>query len=174
MMKKKLFKNIRLLISDVDGVLTKGEIIYDDTGRELKVFNVKDGLGVHLLALLGIPTILLSAKNSPVLHKRAKDMSVAEVLGSISCKAQALDAIIDKYQIKSKEICFIGDDLIDVGLMARVGLPVAVNDASKLVKEKARYITQAKGGEGAVREVVDLIIKDRGLEKKLLSLLKIA
>jgi 3-deoxy-D-manno-octulosonate 8-phosphate phosphatase (KDO 8-P phosphatase) len=162
-----LFKKIKLLILDVDGVLTRGEIIYDDNGRELKIFNVKDGFGVFLLARAGIKTILLSARNSPVLRKRARDMRAAEVIGRLLPKEKALAKIMRKYKVSREEIAFIGDDLIDVGLMKKVGLGVAVRDASPAVKKAARYVTSKKGGEGAVREVVDLIIRHQCLEKKI-------
>ncbi len=164
---KKIFKNVKLLILDVDGVLTRGEIIYDDTGRELKMFNVKDGLGVSLLSRVGINTILLSARNSPMLKKRAADMKVAEVIGGILPKEKVLEKIKDKYGVKDKEICFMGDDLIDLGVIRKVGIGVAVRDAHPIVRKAARYVTVKNGGEGAVREVVDLIIKYRKLEKEI-------
>jgi len=163
---KVLFKRIKLLIVDVDGVLTKGEIIYDDKGRELKVFNVKDGLGIFLLAKVGIKTVILSARNSSILAKRAKDMSVAEIIGGVLPKEKHLFRIQKKYKVKLDEICFVGDDLIDLGMIKRVGLGVAVFDALSSVKKVASYVTKNKGGQGAVREVVDLIIKHKSLESK--------
>ena len=169
---KNLFKQVELLVLDVDGVLTKGEIIYDDKGRELKVFNVKDGLGIFLLRILGIKTIFLSARNSPVLRRRAKDMKVEEVIGGILPKESMISDIKSKYKIKDKNICFIGDDLIDMGMIKKVGLGIAVADAPPVVKRGAKYITKKKGGEGAVREVVDLIIKAKGLEEKVFKFLK--
>ena len=169
---KNLLKNVKLLILDVDGVLTKGEIIYDDKGRELKIFNVKDGLGIFLLGKVGIKTILLSAKNSPVLRKRAADMRVVEVIGGVLPKESMLSKITKKYKVKPEQICFIGDDLIDLGLMKKVGLGIAVCDAPSAVRKAAEYITQQKGGEGAVREVVDLILEAQNLGKKILKWLK--
>lgn len=167
-----LFKKVKLLILDVDGVLTRGEIIYDDRGRELKIFNVKDGLGVFLLKKAGIKTVLLSAKNSPLLRKRGKDMRVAETIGGRLPKEKALRYIKRKYKVKENEICFIGDDLIDLGLIKKVGLGVAVSDAHQAVKKAARFVTTKCGGEGAVREVVDLIIRAQGLEKKVCEFIK--
>ena len=169
---KDLFKKVKLLILDVDGVLTRGEIIYDDKGRELKIFNVKDGLGIFLLGKVGIKTILLSAKNSPVLKKRAADMRVAEVIGGILPKESMLGKIKKTYNVKDKDICFIGDDLIDLVLIKKVGLGIAVSDAPGVVRESARYITKKKGGEGAVREVVDLIVQAKNLDRKILKWLK--
>ena len=169
---KALFKRIKLLIVDVDGVLTRGEIIYDDKGREMKVFNVKDGLGIFLLNKVGIKTVILSAKNSSILTKRAKDMRVAEVIGGVLPKEKHLSRIQKKYKIKLDEICFVGDDLIDLGMIKRVGLGIAVFDALDSVKKAASYVTKKKGGQGAVREVVDLIIKHKNLESKVHSWLE--
>jgi len=169
---KDLFSKVKLLILDVDGVLTRGEIIYDSQGRDLKIFNVKDGLGVFLLSKLGIKTILLSAKNSPVLKRRAKDMRVVEVIGGILPKESVLGRIKRKYKVKEEEICFIGDDWIDLGVIEKVGVSVAVPDAPLAVKRAAKYITKKNGGEGAVREVVDLILKAQNLEKKIYKIVK--
>lgn len=169
---KKLFKNVKLLILDVDGVLTKGEIIYDSQGAELKIFNVKDGLGVFLLSKVGIKTIFLSANNSSILKRRAKDMKVVEVIGGILPKESVLGKIKKKYKVKESEICFVGDDWIDLGLLEKVGVSVAVSDASLAVKKAAKYVTRKKGGEGAVREVVDLIFKSQNLEKKIYKIVK--
>lgn len=168
----KLFKNIRLLVLDVDGVLTKGEIIYDSEGRELKIFNVKDGLGIFFLGKLGIKTIFLSARNSKILKLRAKDMRVAEVIGAVLPKEKALPGIKIKYKVSEKEICFIGDDLIDLGMINRVGLGIAVSDATLAVRRAANYVTKKRGGEGAVREVIDLIIKYQKLDKKVYKILE--
>jgi 3-deoxy-D-manno-octulosonate 8-phosphate phosphatase (KDO 8-P phosphatase) len=169
---KLLFKNIKLLVLDVDGVLTRGEIIYDSDGKELKIFNVKDGLGIALLSKVGFRTVLLTAKDSPVVHRRALDMKVAQVIGGILPKESVLESLKADYKVKETQICFIGDDLIDIGLMEKVGLSVAPADAPAIVKKSAAYITKARGGEGAVREVIDLIIASQGLEKKILQLLK--
>ena len=161
-----------MLILDVDGVLTRGEIIYDDQGKETKVFNVKDGLGVFLLGKVGIKTIFLSARNSKILRSRAKDMRVAEIIGGILPKEKVLPGIIKKYKVKAEEICFVGDDLIDLEVIKRVGLGVAVSDASLAVKRQADYVTSRGGGQAAVREVIDLIIKYQKLDKKIYKFLK--
>jgi 3-deoxy-D-manno-octulosonate 8-phosphate phosphatase (KDO 8-P phosphatase) len=168
----KLFKNIKLLILDVDGVLTRGEMIYDDKGREIKIFNVKDGLGVSLLGKAGIQTILLTAKESKAVRRRAQDMGVSEVISGILPKEKALRGILERYHVHYKEICFIGDDLLDAGVMKLVGLPITVKDASAQIKKTARYITSKRGGEGAVREVVDLIVKAQKLESKIYSVIR--
>lgn len=170
--KIELFKNVKLLILDVDGVLTRGEIIYDDKGRELKIFNVKDGLGIFLLGKAGIKTVLLTAKNSAVVRRRARDMHVSEVIGGILPKESALAGISLKYKVKPENICFMADDLIDIGLMERAGVAVAVSDAPNVVKQYASYVTTKEGGQGAVREVVELILKAQCLEEKVLKIVK--
>ena len=169
---KKLFKKIKLLILDVDGVLTRGEIIYDSAGRDLKIFNVKDGLGVFLLSKMGVKTILLSAKNSPVLKRRAQDMNVVEVFGGILPKESILGKIKKKYRVKSEEICFVGDDWIDLGVMEKVGAAVAVPGAPLAVRRAAEYVTKKPGGAGAVREVADLIFEAKNLEKEIRKFVK--
>ncbi|OQX80943.1 MAG: hypothetical protein B6D56_03885 [Candidatus Omnitrophica bacterium 4484_70.1] len=166
---KEFFKKIKLLILDVDGVLTKGEVIYDEEGREVKVFNVKDGLGISLLKKAGVKTIFLTAKDSFMVRRRAKDCGVEEVIAGVLPKEKALPEIKEKYKVKEEEICFVGDDVIDLALMKKVGMGVAVKDAHFEVKKGAKYVTAKKGGEGAVREVVDLILKGKKLYKKVLG-----
>ncbi len=169
--KNKLSK-IKLLILDVDGVLTKEEIIYDDQGRELKIFNVKDGLGVYLLRLIGIKTIFLSAKNSPILKKRAKDMKVVEVRGGRLPKEKELTEIKSKYKVKNEEICFVGDDLIDLGMIKKAGVGIAVKNACREIKKASDYTTSKRGGEGAVRQITDLIVEAKGAKKIILDFIK--
>jgi 3-deoxy-D-manno-octulosonate 8-phosphate phosphatase (KDO 8-P phosphatase) len=154
---------------DVDGVLTRGDIIYDDAGRELKHFNVKDGLGVVLLNKVGIRTLIVTAKDGHVVRKRGDDMRVAEIIAGVLPKESILPSVVKKYGVSLNEICFMGDDLIDIGLIEKVGVGVAVNDAQELVKKSAKYITRKRGGEGAVREVIDLIMKARKLDKKVMA-----
>lgn len=160
---KKLFKKVKLLILDVDGVLTRGEIIYDSQGHDLKVFNAKDGLGVFLLSLVGIKVVLITAINSKVVKRRASDMHIDKVYEGILPKEKLLPQIRKIYGLSDKDICFVGDDLIDIGIMKKVGLGVAVNDAPDEVKKAAIYVTKNKGGEGAVREVVELLLKSKNL-----------
>jgi len=165
----KLFAKVKLLMLDVDGVLTRGDIIYDDTGRELKHFNVQDGLGVVLLNKFGIKTVIVTAKDGHVVRKRADDMRVVEVVAGILPKESILPSVVKKYNVEPEEICFMGDDLIDIGLIEKVGVGVAVNDAHALVKKNADYVTKKCGGEGAVREVIDLILKARKLDRKVMA-----
>jgi 3-deoxy-D-manno-octulosonate 8-phosphate phosphatase (KDO 8-P phosphatase) len=155
-------KKIKLLLLDVDGVLTDGRIFYDSKGRDAKLFDVHDGMGVYLLKKAGIPTVLITAKGSRAIKPRARDMSVAEVIENISPKSAALDSILRKYNVSADEICFVGDDLVDLCLMKKVGFPIAVFNACPEIKQTASYITLRQGGRGAVREVAELILKSQG------------
>jgi 3-deoxy-D-manno-octulosonate 8-phosphate phosphatase (KDO 8-P phosphatase) len=155
-------KKVKLLLLDVDGVLTDGRIIYDSKGRDSKFFDVHDGLGVYLLKKAGIPTILITAKGSRTIKPRAKDMRVEEVFADVSPKSSVLDKILCKYKVNREEICFVGDDLVDLCLMKRAGFPVAVFNACPEIKQAASYITLKSGGRGAVREVAELILKSQG------------
>jgi len=153
---------IKLLLLDVDGVLTDGRIIYDSRGRDLKFFDVHDGLGVYLLNKAGIKTILITAKSSRTIIPRARDMRVEAVYSDISPKTKVLDKILKKYNVTTQELCFVGDDLVDLCLMKRVGFPIAVFNACSDIKKAAAYITIKHGGRGAVREVCELILKAQG------------
>jgi 3-deoxy-D-manno-octulosonate 8-phosphate phosphatase (KDO 8-P phosphatase) len=152
-------KKIKLLLLDVDGVLTDGRIIYDSAGKDMKFFDVHDGMGVHLLKKAGIPTVLVTAKGSRAIKPRAKDMQVDAVLENVSPKSSVLNALLKKYGVTSDETCFVGDDLVDLCLMKRIGFPIAVSNAAAEIKRASAYVTVKQGGRGAVREVAELILK---------------
>ncbi|MFA5096206.1 MAG: HAD-IIIA family hydrolase [Candidatus Omnitrophota bacterium] len=155
-------RKIRVLLLDVDGVLTDGRIIYDSQGRDSKFFDVHDGLGVYLLHKAGIKTIIVTAKGSRAIKPRARDMRVAEVFADIAPKSSILARVMKKYAVTSDEVCFAGDDLVDLGLMKVVGFPIAVFNACPEIKQAASYITLRPGGRGAVREIAELILKAQG------------
>lgn len=161
---------VRLLLLDVDGVLTDGRIVYDSCGRDMKFFDVHDGLGVYILKKAGIKTILITAKGSRAIRPRARDMGVEEVFEDISPKSAVLDKILKKYRVSIDQVCFVGDDLVDLCLMRRVGFPVAVFNAAADIKQTAAYITVREGGRGAVREVAELILKSQGKWKEIVNL----
>ena len=155
-------KRIKLLVLDVDGVLTDGRIIYDSEGRDLKFFDVQDGLGLRLLREIGIETVLISARNSKTIERRARDLKIADFYEGIEPKVKVLEEILGKHKVSREEICFVGDDLVDLGMMKVVGFPVAVMNACDEIKEAARYVTKKTGGRGAVREVAELILRTQG------------
>lgn len=150
---------IKLIILDVDGVLTDGKIIYDNHGNEYKVFNVQDGYGIELLKKKGVNVAFVSGRSSNIIEKRAHDLGVEDVYQGVNDKTTVLRQLLIKYKIDPKEVCAVGDDILDIGLMKKVGLPVAVNNARPEVKKIAKYVTNARGGEGAVREIAEMILR---------------
>jgi len=163
-------KKVKLLLLDVDGVLTDGRIIYDSRGHDMKLFDVHDGMGVYLLKKAGIPTILITAKGSRAIKPRARDMRVEAVFENISPKTAVLNKILKKYKVDTDEVCFVGDDLVDFCLMKKVGFPIAVFNACPEIKQQAAYVTLREGGRGAVREVAELILKAQGKWQELIRL----
>jgi len=155
-------KKLRLLILDVDGVLTDGSIIYSDNGGESKSFNVKDGLGIKMLLQGGIKVAIISGRNSRAVEYRAKDLGIKEVYQGVKDKVAIFDEILKRNKINPEEIGFMGDDLIDLPLLYRVGFAIGVADAVKEVKKAVDYVTKVPGGKGAVREVCELVLKSQG------------
>jgi len=156
---KERLKRIQVLIMDVDGVLTDGKIIFDDKGGELKFFDVQDGLAVVILKRIGIKTAIITAKGSKVVERRAEDMQVDKLYQDASNKAVALGELLKELNLSVENACFIADELIDLPAIKKVGLAVAVKNAAPEVKKHAHYITKKTGGNGAVREIIEMILK---------------
>ena len=163
-------KEIRLLLLDVDGVLTDGSIIYSDKASETKVFNVKDGFGLKLVMQAGIKVGLVTGRTSNALHRRCLDLGIAYLYDGVQHKARLLDEIVAETGISSDNTAFVGDDLPDLPIMRRVGLSIAVADAHERVRSRADWITSAAGGRGAVREVCDALLKARGKWDEIMEL----
>ncbi|MFW6016202.1 MAG: cytidylyltransferase domain-containing protein [bacterium] len=151
-------KNIRCLLTDSDGVLTDGGMYYSEKGDELKKFNTKDGMGFKLIRQQKFITGIITGENIELVKRRAKKMKLNEVFLGIQNKMEIIDIICDKYGLNYEEIAYIGDDINDLEAVRTVGLGCTVNDGMDCVKNVADYITDVKGGEGAVREVVELIL----------------
>ncbi len=151
-------KNIKLLIMDVDGVLSDGKVYYSNAGDEIKTFNIKDGLGIKLLHSIGVKTAIITGRSSHIVERRAKELGISEVFQGKSDKRQAFKDLQNKFNLNAEEIAHIGDDLPDLPLMNLAGLGIAVADAHWFVKQNADWVTVAKGGEGAVRNTVDLLL----------------
>ncbi|MBW2604723.1 MAG: HAD-IIIA family hydrolase [Deltaproteobacteria bacterium] len=162
-------KRIKLLLLDVDGVLTDGGIIYNDNGAETKVFNVKDGLGMRLLMGAGIHLGIITGRRSNALYSRCKDLGINLIYDGVGNKTDVLDALLDQTGVSAKEVAFIGDDLPDLALMKIIGLSIAVGDAHKTILDHADMVTSAKGGHGAVREACETILKAKGLWENILE-----
>lgn len=155
-------KNIKLLITDVDGVLTDAGFYYNSDGLYLKKFNTRDGMGVTLLRTLGLKVAITTGENSPIVASRAEKLRVTDLYLGIQEKVKALDELCEKYDLKPEEVAYIGDDLNDIEIIRKAGVGFAVGDAFPDVKEAADYITEAPGGGGALREVANLIIAAKG------------
>ncbi len=151
-------KAIKLAIFDVDGVLTDGKLYYDNQGNEFKAFNAKDGHGMKLLQQQGIPVAIITARNSALVDKRMKDLGINFLFQNSRDKLVVFRQLLSDLDLSAQQVCYVGDDLLDLPVMHRVGVSIAVQDAHFAVKERADWVTQAKGGEGAAREVCDLIL----------------
>ncbi|MBN1470202.1 MAG: 3-deoxy-manno-octulosonate-8-phosphatase KdsC [Syntrophaceae bacterium] len=159
---KAKLKVIKLLILDVDGVMTDGRIIMDDNGRETKNFNVRDGHGLKILQRYGVKVAILTGRKSKVVEYRAKDLEIKYVYQKVYNKKEVFEKILKKQKLSADEVAFIGDDIVDVPVLKKVGFSVAVADALDIVKKSVDYVTEHKGGKGAVREVCDMILQAQG------------
>lgn len=155
-------KRIKVLAMDVDGVMTDGRIIYDGNGRELKFFDVHDGYGIARCRQAGLRTAVISARSSRAVRARTDDLEIDRVYLDASPKLEAYADMLKKFGVMNEEVCFIGDDLPDLGILKRVGFAVAVRNAAPELKTMAHYVTKSLGGRGAVREVAEKILKAQG------------
>tara|TARA_B110001454_G_scaffold213406_1_gene231577 strand:- start:38 stop:559 length:522 start_codon:yes stop_codon:yes gene_type:complete len=151
-------KKIKLVLTDVDGVLTDGGRYYSKDGEILKKFHVRDGMGINILLRNNIKTIILTKEKSMITKKWAKDMNVFEVYSGLIKKEQVLTKICKKYKINLNEIAFIGDDVNDVEVLKKVGFAAVPNDSIFQVKKIADFVCKSSGGKGCFREISDLIL----------------
>jgi 3-deoxy-D-manno-octulosonate 8-phosphate phosphatase (KDO 8-P phosphatase) len=159
----KKLKHIQLLLLDVDGVLTDGSIIYNDDGRETKIFNAKDGFGLRLVMQAGVKVGIITGRSSRALGLRCQNLGITYLFDGVEDKAGILDEIVAQTDVKADRAAFMGDDLPDLPLMKRTGLSIAVADAHEIVRQTADWTTRAPGGRGAVREVCEALLKAKGL-----------
>lgn len=152
---------IKMLLTDCDGVLTDGGMYYSGNGDELKKFNTKDGMGVQLLREQGIRFGIITGENIDLVRRRAQKLKADECHIGVSDKAVVLDEICTKYALSYEEIAYIGDDVNDLPMLRKVGLPCSVPNACDAAKQAAVYITRVKGGEGAIREIAELILQSK-------------
>jgi len=159
---KKRILPVKLVLIDNDAVLTDGRIVYGDYGDELKFFDVQDGHGISMLKRAGLVTVILSGRKSRINKRRAKELHIAKVYQNVSDKLAVFPKILRTFKVKPEEVCYIGDDLIDLPILRRVGFAAAPANAIDEVKTMVNYVAQKSGGRGAVREVTDLILKSQG------------
>ena len=153
---------IRLLLMDCDGVLTDGQVWILENGDDQKTFNVRDGLGLALLHRAGLKTGVISGRTSSALDRRARDTRMEFIRQGREDKLNAFEEVLALAGRKEAEVAYVGDDLVDIPLMKRVEFAVAVSDAVPETKAHAHYVTNARGGKGAIREVVEIILKAQG------------
>lgn len=159
--------NVKILGLDVDGVMTDGRLYYHDDGTETKAFDVRDGHGIKMLQHAGLEVFIISGRSCPMVEKRAADLGISEVTQGVRDKVPVLEKLLSKKGLEPEQVAFMGDDVVDMPVMTRVGLAIAVADASEHVFDAAHYVTLAPGGRGAVREVVELILGVQGLWEKI-------
>ena len=162
-------KKIKLALFDVDGVLTNGVLIYNNDGIELKEFHVHDGVGIKLLQQAGIPVGIITARNSPVVVQRMKDLGVTHLYQNQANKLPAYEEMKEKFKLKDEEILYMGDDLPDIALISRAGLGITVANAPKITQQYAAWTTKADGGRGAVREVCDFVLQSQNVYDSLIK-----
>ena len=160
---------IKLLLLDVDGVLTNGEIIITSSGEEVKIFSVIDGMGIKLLQKAGVEVGIISSRYSKVTALRAKELGMSLVFQGKIEKLKVFEEILERKNLFPEEVAYMGDDLVDLPILRRVGLAIGVPNGCYPVNEYVHYVTSAPGGRGAVREVCELIIKAKGLWESIVS-----
>lgn len=164
------FPDIQLLLLDVDGVLTDGSIIIDDSGRETKRFHVRDGMGIVSWKKLGLDVGVITGRPSRVTTIRCAELGIEMVeQGSASEKLQAYERILVKTGLSDRQVAFMGDDLADLPLLVRVGYPMTVADGVDEVRGVAKYVTKAPGGRGAVREAIEHLLRGMGRWEEVLE-----
>ena len=163
MPKKRAFaatlRRIKLLLLDVDGVMTDGGITYSNSGDEFKKFNIQDGYGLVKLQRKGISAGIITGRLSNIVARRAEELGIKEVYQNLENKSEAYETIKTKLNLTDKEIAYIGDDEFDLPVLEQVGFSAAPADAVPLVKKRVQYVCSRNGGDGAVREVIDLILE---------------
>ena len=159
---QKLASDLRILLLDVDGVMTDGGIVLIGQHQEAKRFDVQDGMGVNMLRAAGLMVGIVTSRTSDVVQRRAKELSIDELFQGVKDKPSVLEILRDKHGIEPTEAAFVGDDLQDIPLLRRVGIAIAVQNAAADVKQCSSYVSQASGGHGAVREIAEWLLDLRG------------
>ena len=159
---REIIKNIKFLVLDVDGVLTDGSLYYNKDGEALKRFHVRDGQGIKLAQSYDLEIAVISARECEIVNSRCNELGIKHIYQHCYDKAKKINELAKELKITLKEIAYIGDDILDVPPLEIVGLPICPKDAHPSVRSCAKIITEAKGGAGCVREIIDLILKEQG------------
>jgi len=162
-------KQIKLIIFDVDGVLTDGGLYFDDSGQELKAFHSRDGLGMKMLKSSGVEIGIITGRTSQVVTHRMNNLGIEHVYQGQSEKLPAFQLLIEKLGVSEREVAYVGDDVVDLPIMRRVGLAVAVQDAHDWVVKHAHWQTPSCGGRGAARDICEFILEAQGNLESTLS-----
>ena len=160
---------VRMLALDVDGVLTDGSLYFDNQGNEMKAFSTRDGLGMRYLADNGVILALITGRRSRIVEKRAANLGIEHVYQGRNDKLDALNELLADTGMDAQDVCYAGDDWIDLPVLDRVGLAVTVADADDVVKGRVHWITRRAGGRGAVREICNLLLAAKGLDGRVLE-----
>ena len=162
-------KGVKLLLLDVDGVLTDGSITYTDEGSEIKTFSARDGFGMNLLRKAGVEIGIITARSSNALKRRVQDLNLTHVYQGKRKKVEVYEQIVDELGLAADQVAYVGDDWLDLALLRRVGFSATVADGAAEVKEVVDYVAKRPGGKGAVREICELIIDAKGCSQDLLQ-----
>ena len=160
---------VKLMIFDVDGVLTDGSLHFGADGEMMKTFNVHDGLGIKLLQESGVQTAIISARQSPIVTRRASDLGIQHVLQGVHDKRVPFEQLLRDTGLDAAQCGFIGDDVIDLPILSRVGFSVSVPNGRAEVLRRVHHVTQAQGGRGAVREVCELLLRAQGNYERIMA-----
>ena len=159
---KQVIKNIKLLVLDVDGVLTDGSLFYSKDGEYIKQFNVRDGQGIKLAQAYGIELAIISGRECEIVKNRFSELGINHIFQHCHDKAKKIKELAVELKVSLNEAAYIGDDILDVPVLEIVGLPVCPKDAHPSAVSKSKLITESCGGKGCVRELIDLILKEQG------------
>ncbi|THB76644.1 MAG: hypothetical protein D6B25_09340 [Desulfobulbaceae bacterium] len=160
---------VKLLLLDVDGVLTDGSLIYSEDGIESKAFNTQDGLGIRLVQKAEVEVGIITARSSKLVARRASELNITHLMQGVSKKFEAYKELLHKRNLKPYQVCYMGDDWIDLPILTKVGFATCPANSVTEVQEHCHFVTARSGGSGAVREVCDILLKSKGVFKSLLQ-----
>jgi 3-deoxy-D-manno-octulosonate 8-phosphate phosphatase (KDO 8-P phosphatase) len=156
-------RTVEMLLLDVDGVLTDGGIVYVGDGLEAKRFDAQDGMGITLARAADFKVGIMTGRSSAAVRRRAEELGIDEIWDGVADKAQVLESVLERHDLRATQIAYLGDDLPDLSILRRVGLPLAVQNARDEVKQECVHVSRASGGHGAVREIIEWILDAKGI-----------